>query len=360
MNSRQKLQYREEKQKQIARKIINYKKIYLDLNYWIRIRDAHVKRTKDPKITDLYNILLSLVSNKVAICPVSPIVFDEVMKQSGNPEFHETIKIIELLSDNIVTITEEEVVYLQFKSIFKSSLNQGQIEKFDNLIWTKAIDAFGHLIPPTHLVAKNDLDDINLYKRYLDVSWNKSLSELFDLSSIGDTKPKFDYKRKDMISNLNTNNANHSNEFNSFEELMVTEREGTLDAHKFTAWRAFEEAIYELDKDYSEKRKIRFFKKLMEKSIENGDQVPAIIEIPAGVHSVIRNDKWEYKDFNDIFDYHHSYVAVPFFDYFFTERKLSNLLNHRKLKFSKKYNCLIEHNISNVLQILKSINQNKP
>lgn len=355
MNSNPKLQYRLKKQKQLSKEIAEYKKVYFDINYWIRIRDAHFKRTNDSNIVRLYELIFKLVEDEKVICPVSPVIFDEVLKQIGNPEFLESIKIIEFLSKNVLAVTEEELVFLQYKSIFNSYLKQEDREDFKEFVWTKAIDAFGHQIPPTQLIAKDKNEDVGLYKKYLDDSWDQSITDLISKSAIGSKNSNADYKQYEAVSRLNRNNEEHKHEFNSFDSLFETERLGTLDAYKFVSWWAFEDTLNNFENNYSEEKKVRVFEKLMKKSVDSKGQVPALVEIPAGIHTLIRYENWKYKDFNDIFDYHHSYTAIPFFDYFFTEKKLTNLVNHKRLQFGKKFNCTIEYKLQRTLEILDQL-----
>lgn len=355
MISNPKLQYRLKKQKQLSKDISKYQKVYFDINYWIRLRDAHFKKTDAPDILHLYKLVTELVQDEIIICPVSPVVFDEVLKQIGNPEFLQTIKIIELLSKNVLTVTEKEHVFLQYRSIYKSYLKQTSIENISEFVWTKAIDAFGHHIPPTQLVTKNKNEDIELYKKYLDDTWDLSITELITKSAISSKGVKPDYNGVDAISKLNKDNEQHKNDFSSFEDLFVTERLGTLDAYKFVLWWAFVDALNNIDNNYSEEKKVRVFEEVTRKSVDIKSQIPALIELRAGIHTLIRYDNWKYKDFNDIFDYHHSYNAIPFFDYFFTEKKLTNLVNHKRLQFGKKFNCVIEYKLQNTIDILNQL-----
>ncbi|MCP4704049.1 MAG: hypothetical protein GY865_05525, partial [candidate division Zixibacteria bacterium] len=317
--------------------------------------DAHFERTGDHNISKLYKLITELVQDEIIICPVSPIVFQEVLKQIGNPEFLETIKIIELLSKNVLTVTEEEHIYLQYRAIYKSYLTQTSAEDFSDCVWTKAIDAFGHRIPPTQLATNNKNDDFELYKKYLDDTWDLSITELITKSAIASKGLKPEYNATEGISRLNYNNEQHKNDFSSFDDLFITERLGTLDAYKFVLWRAFVDALSSFENNYSEEKKVKIFEKLTRKSVDKKSQVPALIEIRAGVHTLIRYENWKYKDFNDIFDYHQSYNAIPFFDYFLTEKKLNNLVNHKRLQFGKKFNCIIEYKIQNAIEILNQL-----
>ncbi len=357
MNYQKKIDYRYQKQKQLKESIDKYKKIYLDINFWIRIRDAHVKRTKDIEITKLYNKLTELVIDDKIICPISPIVIDEVLKQSGEPEFIETVEIIDKFSRNVVTITEKELALLEFKHIFDKCLNKEFTFNVENYIWTKTIDIFGHKIPQTHELTSDPEKEIYLYKSYLDYAWNKTLSEMIKSSKIGIEKFRNYFNLEKSVVNLNQNNEAHKNEFNTFDELLKIERSGMLDVYKLIAWKAYERSLLNTKMNYSNEEKLSLFKSIMYKSIDSENQIPGIIEIPAGIHSLIRYESRKYKEFNDFFDFHHAYIAIPYFDFLFTEKKLSNIVKHNRLNYGLKYKCQIEYKLSNILLLLEKYSE---
>jgi len=63
------------------------------------------------------------------------------------------------------------------------------------------------------------------------------------------------------------------------------------------------------------------------------------------------NKDRKYKDGNDTFDFLHVSSALPYFDYFFTERELSTMIKQRKL--DEIYNCKVSSNIDEILEFLK-------
>jgi len=82
--------------------------------------------------------------------------------------------------------------------------------------------------------------------------------------------------------------------------------------------------------------------------------LPAI-SISAGLHSLKR---WEidskYKE-SDCFDIMHAQVALPYCDYFFTERNLCGLIKNKYLKFDEVFGCQVFADCEEAYDILKNI-----
>ena len=56
---------------------------------------------------------------------------------------------------------------------------------------------------------------------------------------------------------------------------------------------------------------------------------------------------------NDLDDIGHITTALPYYDYFFTEKSFSKLI--KEVEYDKKYSCHVEWEPKEILRILKNI-----
>lgn len=65
------------------------------------------------------------------------------------------------------------------------------------------------------------------------------------------------------------------------------------------------------------------------------------IRIGAGLHAALRWDRNRKYKANDLFDFRHAEAALPYCDYFLTERSLCHLVQDRNLKFNELFACKV-------------------
>ncbi len=79
------------------------------------------------------------------------------------------------------------------------------------------------------------------------------------------------------------------------------------------------------------------------------------LKVGAGVYAAVRWDKQRTFRDNDFFDFHHAQAAIPYCDYFLTEKNLKHLLELHSSAFDKEFNCKIASTPSDSLLLLQSI-----
>src|SRR5262249_12824773 len=89
-------------EEEAAREALARKRVYLDLKYWIFLRDADLGKPKEPIHTNLLEALLRGVSDGRIICPITEAVFFEVDRQGNTERRMQTVRMIDRLSRGIV------------------------------------------------------------------------------------------------------------------------------------------------------------------------------------------------------------------------------------------------------------------
>jgi hypothetical protein len=82
-------------------------------------------------------------------------------------------------------------------------------------------------------------------------------------------------------------------------------------------------------------------------------EFPTYSILPELFAAVRWNTTRKYVDGNDTMDFLHATAALPYFDFFFTERELNTIIKQRKLDTTFK--CVVESDPNKVLETLNSL-----
>ncbi|EFK06480.1 conserved hypothetical protein [delta proteobacterium NaphS2] len=228
-----------------------------------------------------------------------------------------------------------------------------------NSYGTKVAFIYGTQHP--HNSAISPEEQLVIQKAFHDQMWTMSLCDMVNIMGIDQIRnmPRF----KDITSQLNKDKVKHAHENNSFKQLFLSEIAGVVDCYK----PLFEDAmIYLFEKEYWYKPTNEEIKKTDSgKSIANaiynlfkmnklGKYFPSVV-IGAGLYASVRQDIQRKFKTNDMSDFRHAQAALPYFDYFFTENSLRDLIKRNNLRFDKKYSCVVESNPCEAFTLLKQI-----
>lgn len=330
-------------QKEIGLSIIEPKKIYLDINYWLRITDC-----KTEKDILLLQRLTELVQTKKVILPISEYTFWEILKQKNQSSLKQSSIIIDRLSKGVSITSEKDRQRLEFLQFIKS--NSGKpIDNLQELVWTKLSLI---IIYPIFLRIEPEILNEDFIVFLSNISFEKILLQLEKTSNL---KP---FYHKDDVKVLNSEKEKHKDENKTFHEMFLSELGGYLALFENDLNNYFEEFYFDVTgKVPSELEKQDINSKSWKNMVYNLSKLKKITnELPSytifpEMNAVARwNKNRKYKDGNDTFDFLHTSSALPYFDYFFTERELRAVIGQRKL--DKIYNCKVFSSIDEILTIL--------
>jgi hypothetical protein len=329
---------------EIGQSITFKTKIYLDTNYWLKIRDC---KTDKDKL--LYNQLIKLVEAEKVILPISEITFWEILKQSDLSSLKQSALIIDKLSKGISIACEKDRQRLEFLNFVKGNLGKPK-NNLNEMVWTKI-----SLIILLPFFLKDDPDMLNAgFINFLsDISFENIINQLEATSNL---KP---FYHKDDIRALNYGKEKYIHENKSFHQMYLSELGGYLQEFEKDLNSYFEEFYFnETGNKVTDRERQSINYKSWKNMIYNfsklkklDDELPSYRLFPE-MNAVARwNKDRKYKDGNDTFDFLHVSSALPYFDYFFTERELSTMIKQRKL--DEIYNCKVSSNIDEILEFLK-------
>jgi hypothetical protein len=272
-------------------------RIYLDLRFWILLREAYLEKEDKKSISILLKHLLSLVESGRAICPISESVFVELFKQDDPASRIATANLIDALSCGVSLIVHPDRVRQELCNSLYKSAGAKNLIPVEQLVWTKLASILGEVHPTgTPFEAAEELV---IQKAFYDHMWNISLAEMartLDASKM----PKIDWD--ETAKRLNDGNKEHEKEITSFHS-----------------------------------RSIR------------------TLHIGASCHAAVRWDKKRKITGNDLFDFHHAEAALGYCDLFLTEGPLRSLVTQNHLELKEHFPCKVVASIQEAMEAIGAI-----
>ena len=335
------------------------KKIYLDTNYWLELRDVILERQTKKSFIDLLGALRKGVQTEKLLCPISDENFYEILRQSDESTLKASANLIDELSKGVTLLSTQERTQFEILYFIRSLTNgENSIYSPAVFVWSKVSYVLGMFHPTaTPFTIK---DELAVQKSFFDHMWSISFVEMIEMIGIDNilTMPKFN----DLSEELNEGKIKYAKENNSFKQIFISEITGVIDLYQ----PLFEEAlVYLFEKETGHKPSVAEVKDANSGKIANsiynlfklnrlGNYFPSLV-IGAGLHASVRQDiKRKFKP-NDMSDFRHAQAALPYFNFFFTERNLRDLVSRENICFDKKYNCRVLSDPYQAIECVKEI-----
>ncbi|MES2378122.1 MAG: hypothetical protein V4553_16150 [Bacteroidota bacterium] len=343
--------YIEKESLDLCSKYKNQKKVYLDLKYWILLRDENkLSNDLDRKLTTKLNELLA--TNK-CIFPISEITFIEIMKQGDKDRRNQMLSVVDRFSRGLGITNEEDRVKKEFRYWLQSKQSITTIKPVSQLIWGNNCLITGY---HGYCVMGKNLSQ-NLQKDFYDFVSSLSLHNI-----CANPTPTFEpFRGKDDVIALNKGKEDFKHENNTFDEMFLSELGGLLDCYKPT----FDRVSFELSEIDQEKKGEHIQNQNITiepwagliyqcfKLNKIANELPFFRIFPT-LFSLMRWNKGrKYKDGNDTLDVKHATCALPYCDYFFTENELKSMITQSQL--DKAFDCIVESTPERILDELNKI-----
>ncbi len=330
----------------VARKTI----VYLDLKYWINLRKVVLGQPTELAYTALFEILQQAVNRGVLVCPLSFWVFEELLKQSDPATRKATAILIDKLSSGVAFMHHGEIVgqevihFIRTISPHYRDVKQWPIRE---CIWTRTFSFLGDRIPvwpetipqSDQLLAQKNMEDFHFFIPLEDIIDDaavitpESVKPGYDVADINRRKTQVRREHKSFKSMflaelMHTIKENEDHWYSSMSYLQSLETGGPEEAIDV-------DALSELQKRPSINLIYWLFKK-----DKAGNQLPSY-HIPAALYAATSWDSNRQLTENDVFDFYHAQLAIPYSDLFLTESSLKALVCSRHLRLDEIYNTEI-------------------
>ena len=336
--------YRHASRQLLGEEVIQRKLIYLDTKYWIFLRDVLMDRPQKAIHNEIFARLYDLVRRGKCLCPFSYPIFCELHKQSDPKTRKMTAQVIDLFSGSVCLQNPDALTRGEILGFFRK-YNPHYSVKIPRrvIVWTKAGFCLGEPIPTNPAVSPDV--ELLVQKVMEDHSLSMTLEELVDaFHATGKPFPMPPPQHE----KLNANKAGLAGA-KDFRDAYLQEVAFTIDSNGKAIHDVFVHLFLE---EYGHKPKepfqddapgIQQAKSLLYSGFAT-DKLPLDLpcfHIESAIHAAIRIDKTRKYKANDLLDFEHAVMAVPYYDYFFTEASLAHFVTHPPLTFDKLYGATV-------------------
>lgn len=331
---------------QLGKEIKSCKKIYLDTNYWLELRNVILGRQENKNFMKLLELSHNGVKAGKLICPISDENYYEILQQSDPSTLSVSASLIDDLSRGVALLSFEDRIKFEIL-YFIHSLTKGKNSVYDPdfFVWSKVSYIYGELHPTSTPFSSEE--ELLIQKAFFDQMWSLSLTDMIKV--IGMEKILSMPKYNDISEKLNESKIMYANENNSFKQLFLSEIDGVIDlfpplfedalVYLFEKEKGYKPSTEEVEATNSGTQIANFIYHAFKKN-KLGNYFPSLV-IGAGLHASVRQDVNRKFKTNDMSDFRHAQAALPYFDYFFTEHSLRDLVSRSNIRFDKKYNCKV-------------------
>jgi hypothetical protein len=342
---------------ELGRALAGKHAVYLDIRYWILLRQALLADDNSTPDGKLLTLLRGAVKGGTIFCPISEAVFSELLKQSDPSSRLRTARLIDELSLGVSLLSQPQRVATELAHFFYSSQNGADVYPLRYLLWTKLPYVLGFLHPTE--TAFDAETQLAIQKAFFDKMWTIELAQMIEM--MGDAPVPFDPSLQDIADKLNTGNTEHAGEIKSYKQAWINELSGVVDlcadmAADITAEIAEKHGHSAPSRESEEWKRSRL---MCANLLFHGLQAkPGLrhklptLYIEACLHAAFRWDKSRRLVGNDIYDFNHASAAVAHCQAFFTEAPLKALLGLKHHGLADDFSCRIASQVPEAVDIL--------
>jgi hypothetical protein len=341
----------------LAERHHNRRKIYLDTNFWVMLRDAAAGNGPQSGF-DLLSALVNGVETGAWICPLSESAFIELFRQCDLSTRRATAALMDRLSLGLCLLEQEMRMGTEIGHLFHEK-SGFEVHELDQLVWCKVAFALGYRHPQNDQIPSQTM--LALQKGIFDEMWESSLIDIVDQFADHSIVDEFDLET--VAADLNYANAAHSHQIKSFKQAYRAEAAGASRLFGNVIVGVFEQmarrsGVITAGSEYSigdttKDMALRLVALALEK--EAARDTLRSLHIIVSLHASLRWDKKRKINSHDILDFNHAAAALGYCDVFLTEKPLRTMVEQRHLALSTRYKCDVRSSLSEALDLICSI-----
>lgn len=318
-------------------------RVYLDKCFWINLRDARANKTNDPAVHALMDGLVKAVKAGRCICPISDVLFLELLKQTDLQSRAATAELIDELSCGVTLIPHQNRVATEIAHLIHANSGHS-VHALDTLVWSKLANVLGEQHPVMSAFATQE--QLVIQKAFFDHMWSISLLEM--MNTIGGSWSS-ESPYPEFAERLNKENALHVHQIKSFAQVYKDEVFGALelavpiacDVLHNMAENTFGHpiAVTADERTRTSKEVHAFLRAIIVK--QPVKKALRTLHLCALFHAAVRWNRTQKITANDLYDFHHAEAALSYCDVFLTDRPMHVLLTQRHLGIVKDFSCKV-------------------
>jgi hypothetical protein len=337
--------YVRSRQLELACTLTGKKAIYLDINFWIILRDVLLGVRNSPVEKELLSLLREGIQRGIAFCPINDSTFVELLKKADSASRSVTAGLMDELSLGVTLIPYEMRAATELAHFLHSARTPNEVYALEQLMWSKLAYVLGFQHPVGSAFTPTDM--LKIQKMFFDHMWTLSLREMVD--QIGSKPLPHSDGYKMLAERLNQLNSLNTGELRSFSQTYEIEVHGVLDAFADVSYDIVTEMAR---KDFGEAhspsaeqraKSVRQIHNLLFVAFTHDATKAALrtLHIFATLHAAVRWNRQQRLKTNDFLDFQHAAAALGYCDAFFTERPLRSLITASHVALDKTYGCRV-------------------
>lgn len=323
--------------------------IYLDTRYWIDLRNAQHGSVEHPEYLELFQTLKSAVEQGVIICPISDQVLVELLSCEDPERGRKSLETISTLSNGVAIKSFKELLdeeHMNFvRSIRKSRFRNVQPLTFaySTIFTNTTLKEFASVYRHYHQNHILDLIYTTDLSIYTETYYNAFLTKCrvdpneINRAIVSERKTSASFSEilseevKGVTSMLDLGSASVRMMCNHFRSKSAEVMRTCLTGATAAQTKTNRSEIYRL--------------------------VPSTA-VYATCFSALRVEGRRMLKSNDVADFFHASLAVPYCRGFFTEKSLAHLLTTRPSELQAYYNCKVVSAPSEAIEFIKELTVN--
>ncbi len=333
-----------------GRRVAESRRLYLDKCFWVRMRDEVMGLPRSPLGKTLLEELRTQVRNRALICPISDVLFVELLGQSDRKTRRATAELIDELSCGVALVPEQARFELEAVALVLSKLGH-RPPRVEHRVWSRLAFVFGILHPSPH----PSLDAVTAQIGFFNYLWELPLARVIDV--VGDRSPPETFFAEQAVA-LNDWNAEHTHELRSFTQAYRVELAGALELavpivlNTLATVQPKEEAdLYQKMPTTAEAAHAFLIEAAQ---TTDGRRKLRTAHIAASLHAATRWNKAKKLTPHDLPDLLHAQAAIAYCDGFFTDGPTRHLVDQKNLHLSEDFGCFTASADESALAWLRS------
>lgn len=322
--------YRREKHLALQRVLQARTLIYLDTNHWVHLRNVVLNSPNElPGYREILGLLKGLVNQQRILCPVSYPLFLELMRQSDPVTRLATARLMDFYSSGVCILDASELNRMELRRLFLRVFFGDNVPDQDEWIWSKC----GYLFNADSLINEGIPEDIpeEMKELFLKVSVDFHWMMTFECLAEKLMQGRPEWPGKNLTDSTIAGMKQYRLAKLSFSEVFLQEKEFLL---RRLSEKYQEKIAREVWEAYPEHHDVDKWHRISENGIDP-HAIPSL-QVVAGVNAAFAVSQRKLSA-NDISDFQHAAVAVPYFDALFCDDGMATMLNGKPLEFGKIY-----------------------
>lgn len=348
-------EYRLRNRVQLAMQVQTKLRLYLDTNYWLRLRDCVLEKARSAEDSELLNRLRRSVAKENLIVPATEHIVAETLRQRDRKTRAVTAHLIQEMSSNVALVGFINRAVREFIGWVHSFSDASVENELDAgvLVWSWPRNLYGEVVPS--VTSADPIFSNRMEKIAEDLAAVLPFAERIlrlPVDKAAQASPLH------VAAQLNTLKSESWHSSQPFPEVLLDESVGFINSIWADLCKHASEWIDRmplLKGDENEGQLKEHLKRLVVSSIrlkQFGSMMPAM-QILAGGNAAIRTSKGRKFKPGDHQDLFHATAALPYCSIFATDRSNKHLLTTPPLDLGRKFSCRIVSSVDELLEVIE-------